>query len=153
PVGRRIRAVAEFLGSPSTHIPCGAGDSFPLINKNVGRFARHEEFAQRNRLFVHPDVFDERLFGHVVESARSRVTAEEYRDYNPQMVSDVVQRTSGDYAIAYLRTNHRGIQGHTEEFIVDIQVPDVAGDESAAASLSGDREVFWQNDIRLEELA
>lgn len=154
PVEARLREVAEFLENPSTHVPCGAGDGFPVVSANVAKFAAHPEFIERNRLFVPDGVFDQGLFESVVvEGAKRRAALGAYEDYDPGMVAKAVRGITGPRGIAYLREDGRGVHGHVEEFIVDIQIPNVAGDEAAVAAATGDREAFWQNDPRLEDLA
>lgn len=157
PVAQRVREVADFLREnglkPSSHIGCGAGAGFAVIMANVQRFAADPRYAARLRALLPEGVYDAGLRTQMLAEVKERLEANRYEGLAAQTFLDAVAEVSGDRAIAELKDDNRGVHGHVEEQIIRVRVPGKAINEAKVAALTGGREVFGVNDLRMDKIA
>lgn len=157
PVAERVRKVADFLRengiSPSSHIGCGAGTNFVTILEQEQQFAANPQYTARLQALLPEGIFDQELYDQLIAGVANRLRLGSYEGLSLQTFLDAVEQTSGNYAIAQLKDDGRGIHGHVEELIMRIKADGVAIDEAGVFRASGGREVFGVNDLRMEALA
>lgn len=157
PVAERVREVAEFLKEngilSSSHVACGAGAGFVAIMQNALRFAHDDHFVKRLRELLPAGIFDAELYGRMHAAAEARLASDAYEGLDAATFLDAVAGVSGDHAIAELKDDGRGVNGHVEELIVRVRIPGQAINEAKVAEQTDGREVFGVNDNRLEKIA
>lgn len=158
PVAARVKEVADFLHEndvlPSSHIACGAGAGFVAIMQNIVRFSADERFVNRRQELIPADVYSAALHDEMIQSVRQCLQLPtRYEGLTAQTFLDAVIAVSGSRAIAELKDDGRGVHGHVEEQIIRIRVPGYAINEAKVAELTGGREVFGVNDVRIEKIA
>lgn len=157
PVAHRVREVAQFLYDngvmPSSHVGCGAAAGFAVITENVVKFSTDERFVARRQAVLPEGVYDPSLHEQMVQGNQSRLERGLYSQLTADVLLEAVAAVSGKQAIAELQDDGRGVHGHVEEAIVRVRVPGKAIDEARVAELTGGREVFGVNDLRMERIA
>ena len=157
PLAERIQAVVDFMHEnglqPSTHIACGAAAGYVSIIENLVTFTREAPFIDRQRMLLPADVYDEVIRHKITAGYQDRLKRGLYDGWSDQLITDAVQRTGGERAIAELNDDGRGVHGHVEEMIIRIQVDGLAINEAKVASLTRGREVFGVNDLRMRRNA
>lgn len=157
PVADRVIDVAEFLHEngllPSSHVACGAAAGFVTITKNVIRYSKNPEYIARLKELLPEGAFDANLHAKMVQDNSIRLNAHRYEGLTADTFLAAVEKVSGTHAIAELRDDDRGINGHMEEAIMRVQIPDSAINEAAVTDETGGRQVFGVNDSRMERLA
>lgn len=157
PIADRVVDVAEFLHEngllPSTHISCGAAAGFATITENVVHFGRNPQYVERLKALLPKGVFDAELHDAMLEANEARLKADAYAGLTSDMFLAAVKAVSGNRAVAELRDDGRGVQGHVEEAIVRIKVDGQALNPKALAAKTNGRQVFGVSDARMERLA
>ena len=157
PLARRIQEVVAFMHDnglkPSTHVACGAAAGYVPINQNLVDFAANPLFAARQQSLLPEGVYDETVRRELIAGYQDRLQRGMYDEWSDTMIMDAVRRVSGEYAIAELQDDGRGVHGHVEEQIVRIKVDGVAINEAKVTAVTNGREVFGENDTRMERNA
>lgn len=157
PIAERVADVAAFLKEngllPSSHIACGAAGGFEAIARNVLQFAANGQYAARQKALLPGNVYDQKLHQTMLEELAARLQTGRYQGLSADTFLRAAQTVSGDRAIAELKNDGRGVQGHVEEAIIRIHLEGYAIDEAQVAERTDGREVFGVNDNRMERLA
>jgi hypothetical protein len=153
----RISEVRDFLKAhgimPCGHLACGAAAGFTVITENVPRFADNPLFESRTKALLPANTYDVELRVRMHQDNPKRLQKDIYQDLSAELLLAAAERVSGKQAIAQLKDDGRGVNGHTEEAIIRVKVQGVAINEAKVAAMTGGREVFGVNDVRMDELA
>jgi hypothetical protein len=157
PVYQRVTEVAEFLKEtglmPSSHLDCGAAGGFVTIAHNIVRFSADERFTARLQELLPADLYDPELYQQLIDGSKIRLDTDVYDGLSAETFLDAATKAGGQRAIAELKNDGRGVNGHVEEQIIRVRVPGYALNEAKVAELTGGREVFGVSDNRIEKIA
>lgn len=137
----------------SSHINCGAGAGFAVINqKLVHDFSANEDFRSRTKRLAPAGVYSKARFDELTQNTSGRLV--KYKaDWQPDEMLNIVRSMSGKRAVARLQAGENGHSGHVEEMIIRQRVAGHAIDEAGVFDQTGGREVFGVNDNRIKMLA
>jgi hypothetical protein len=157
PVADRVKEVAIFLQEngiiPSTHVACGAAAGFAAIMDNIVKLASNPTFQNRMQALLPDQVYNQELYQQMLDTNQASLKNDAYKELNGDVFLQAIEMVSGKRAIAELKDDGRGVHGHVEEAIMRVRVPGYAINEAKLADLTGGREVFGVNDVRMERLA
>lgn len=157
PVAARVHDVAAFLKEngllPSSHIACGAAAGFATIAQNILRFSKKPAYISRVQALLPEGVYDAELHKSLLRGLQKLLDSGAYSSLTPDMFLHAAQDVGGPRAVAELKDDGRGVDGHVEEAVVRLRVAGKAINTAKLAAATSGREVFGVNDTRMERLA
>jgi hypothetical protein len=157
PVADRVADVAAFLKEnglePSSHVACGAGAGYEAILKNILVFSKNDAYLDRVASAVSATRYSDELQEDIIKATKSLLGANAYEGLSVQTFLDAAEKVSGKHAIAELKDDGRGVNGHVEEAIVRLRRPGFGVNTVKLAEMTDGRQVFVVSDDRMEKLA
>lgn len=158
PVERRIARVVEFLIAngykPTAHIACGAAGGLTTVLNRATQFIDEPEYIDRLKQLLPEGVYDTTLHRLIVGGYQSRLDSSVYDGYRDGLISEIVQKATGERGVEQYVDDGQGVHGHLEQAVVYLD-PSIKGLALNPNKLIGDHgvQVFAVNSGRADAIA